>query len=104
MVNDKKFRLSKKLFAQILEIHNSPPFYKVTNEQVIHMFNGLGYQSILTKISEFKKSSLPCIWNFMFGIYLRCLTGRSVGLDKGRLEVYAIVASIYYDLPVDYAM
>ncbi|CAI9279712.1 unnamed protein product [Lactuca saligna] len=26
----------------------------------------------------------------MFGIYLRCLTGRSVGLDKGRLEVYAM--------------
>ena len=32
-----------------------------------------------------------------------CLTRRSVGLDKGRLEVYAIVMGLYYDLSVDYA-
>ncbi|CAH1433804.1 unnamed protein product [Lactuca virosa] len=63
----------------------------------------MGYQPTLTKISEFKKSSLPSLWNFLFGIYLRCLTGRSVGLDKAHMEVYAMVAGIYYDLPVDYA-
>ena len=55
LVNDKIFILLKKLFAQILNIPNSEPFYKVTNEQVIHMFNEMGYQPILTKISEFKK-------------------------------------------------
>lgn len=103
LVNDKKFRLSKKLFAQILNIPNVETFYKVTNEQVIHMYNEMGYQPILTKVSDFKKYGLPCIWNFLFGIYLRCLTSRSVGLDKAHLEVYAMVAGIYYDLQVDYA-
>lgn len=67
------------------------------------MFNEMGYQPALTKISEFRKSSLPCIWNFLFGIYLRCLTGRNVRLDNGILEFYAIVAGIYQNLSVDYA-
>lgn len=31
IVNDKKIRLTKVLFTQILEISNSPPFYNVTN-------------------------------------------------------------------------
>ena len=94
LVNDKKIRLTKKLFTQILDIHNSLPFYKVTNAQVIHMINEMGHQPPLTKISDFKKSSLPYISNFLFSIYLRCLTGRSVGLDKGRMEVYAMVVGI----------
>lgn len=42
------------------------------------------------------------MWNFLFGIYLRCLTGRTVGLDKAKLEIYAMVAGIYYNLPVNY--
>ena len=67
------------------------------------MFNEIGYQPTLTKISEFKKSRLYSIWNFLIEIYLRCLTGRSVGLDKARLEVYAMVVGIYYDFQVDYA-
>lgn len=68
LINDKKFHLSKKLLCQILEDPNSPPFYKVMNEHVLHMFNEIGYQLTLTKITEFKKSSLLCIWNFLFGI------------------------------------
>ena len=85
LINDKRFCLTKKLFVQILELPNSPPFYKVKNEQVLHMLNEMGYQPSLTKISEFKKSCLTCIWNNLFCIYLRCLTGRSIGLEKGRL-------------------
>lgn len=87
MMNDNKFRLSKKTFAQMLSIPNVEPFYKAMNEQIIHMFNEISYQPTLTKINEFKKSGLPCMWNFFFGIYLYCLTGRTVGFDKGRLEV-----------------
>ena len=64
LINDKEFRLSKKLFAHILNIPNSEPFYKVTNEQVIHMFNEMGYQPNLTKINEFKRPRLPCILEF----------------------------------------
>lgn len=58
------------------------------------MFNEMDNQTILTKISEFKKSSLPFMWNFLFDIYLHCLTGSTVGLDKARLEVDAMVVGI----------
>ena len=67
------------------------------------MFNEMGYQPPLTKISDFKKSRLPRLWNFLFGIFLRCLNGRTIGLDKGRMEVYAMVAGLYYDLEADYS-
>lgn len=98
LINHKKFRLTKKMFAQILKIPNVEPISKVTNAQIIHMFNEMGHQPAPEKISDFKKSGLPCIWNFMFGTYLCCLTGRTIGLNKGHLEVYTLVAGIYYDL------
>ena len=63
----------------------------------------MGHQPPHIKFSDFNKSGLPCIWNFLFGIYIFCLIGQSVGLDKGRMEVYAMVVGLYYDLKVDYA-
>ncbi|KAL7586161.1 hypothetical protein Lser_V15G40639 [Lactuca serriola] len=102
LINNKRVKLSKNLFVEFLEIPNNPPFVKPVNSQIIHMFNEMGHQPELEKISDFRKSGLPCIWNFLFGIFLRCLTGRSVGLDRGRVEVYAMVMGIYYDINVDY--
>ncbi|CAI9261636.1 unnamed protein product [Lactuca saligna] len=81
----------------------SGTFYEVSNAQVIHMFNGMGHQPTLTVICYFKKSSLPCILSFLFGIILRCLTGRSFGLGKAKLEVNSVMARLYYGLNVDYA-
>lgn len=42
------------------------------------------------------------MWSFLFGIVLRCLTGRSSGIVKAKLEVYSISARLYYDLNGDY--
>lgn len=75
LVNDKKIRLTKKMFIKILAIPNSPPFFQLMNSQVMFMLNETGHQPPLDKISKFKNSSLPSLWNFLFGIYLRCLTG-----------------------------
>ncbi|KAL7617007.1 hypothetical protein Lser_V15G03290 [Lactuca serriola] len=102
LVNNKTVRLTKNMFINFLNIPNNPPFFKPTNSHIIFMFNEMGHQPTLEKISDFRKSSLPCIWNFLFGIFLRCLTGRSVGLDTGRMEVYAMAMGLYYDLSVDY--
>lgn len=55
------------------------------------MFTEMDHQPVLTGISLFRKSSLPCVWNFLFGVILRCLTGRSSGLDKAKLEVYVMI-------------
>ena len=85
-----------------MKLPYSCTFYEVTNEHVIHMFNEIGHQHVLTGISLFWKSSLPCVLNFLFGIILRCLIGRSSGLDKAKLEVYAMFVGLYYNLNVDY--
>lgn len=61
LVSDKKVPLTKKIFTQILEIPNSPPFYKPSNIQIVYMFNEMGHQPPLTKISDIKQSGLPCI-------------------------------------------
>lgn len=62
--NKKKYKLSKKQFAQILNIPNVEPFYEVMNEQVVHMFNDMGHQLPLTRIGDSKKSSPPISMEF----------------------------------------
>lgn len=55
LVNDMKFRLTKKIFAQILTIPHVEPFYKVTNAQIFTC-SSMGHQVVLHKISDFKTS------------------------------------------------
>lgn len=57
----------------------------------------------MTGTSLFHKSSLPCLWSFLFGIVLWCLIGHSSGVNKEILEVYDFLVGIYYDLNVGYA-
>lgn len=103
LTNDKKFRLTKKQLAHIMRLPVTGPFYDVSVEHVVSMFNEMGHQPPLTGLSHFRKTDLPWVWNFLFGIFLRCLTGRSLGLDKAKLVVYAMIVGLYYDLNVDYA-
>lgn len=49
LTNDKKFKLTKKMFAQVLNIHTVEPYYEVTNEHVLHMFNEMGHQPAFDK-------------------------------------------------------
>ena len=103
LMNLKSMKLNQKQFSQILQLPTFGTFYEVMNDQVIYMFKEMGHQPTLTAISHFKKSSLPCVWGFLFGIVMRCLTRRSSGLDKAKLEVYFVMAGLYYGLNVDYA-
>lgn len=65
------------------------------------MFNEMGYQPPLTLVSSFMKENLLEIWNFFFGITLRCFTGRSFGLDKAKLQFYSVMVGLYYGMHVD---
>lgn len=78
-------------------------FDAVTSEQVLDMLNEMGNQPSLSIVSHFKKSNIPGVWSFLFGITLRCLTGRSFGLDKAKLKFYTIMDGLYYGLNVDYS-
>lgn len=63
----------------------------------------MGNHPNLSTISHFKKSILPCVWSFFFGIALWCSRGKCFGLDKAKLEVYHVIVGLYYGLKVDYA-
>ena len=56
--NSKKRKLTRKNFAQILQLPVSGTFYEVSIDQVLHMFNEMRHQPVLTGISHFKKSSM----------------------------------------------
>ena len=55
MVNDTRIRVSKRLFCKILGIPNSGPYDELSSSQVVFMFNEMGHQPPLTRISDFKK-------------------------------------------------
>lgn len=39
---------------------------------------------------QLRKAKDPCVWSFLFGIALTCLTGRSSELENAKLEVYIL--------------
>lgn len=63
----------------------------------------MGYIPPISIVSIFKKSAILIIWNFFFGVTLRCLMGRSSGINKAKLQFYSIMAGLYYGLKVYYA-
>lgn len=66
------------------------------------MLNEMGYNPPITLICSFKKSNLPVMCNFFFGITLRHFNGRSCGIDKAKLQFYFVIVSLYYRMKVNY--
>lgn len=103
MLSSKTKKLTKKKLTQILQLPSSGSFYNVSTDQVIHMLNEIDHQPTLLTISHFKELSLSVVWSFLFGIILRCLTWRSLELDRAKLEVYSVMYRLCYGLNEDYA-
>ncbi|KAI3708821.1 hypothetical protein L2E82_38300 [Cichorium intybus] len=72
-------------------------------DQLVGMFNEMGYDPPLEKISLFKKNQLPDLWRYFFSIFLRCLSGRTSGLDSASVAFQSLLYGIFYDVKVDYA-
>ena len=86
MKASKTRKLTRKQFAQILKLPVLGTFYEVSTDQVFHMFNDIGHQSILTGISHFKKSNLPCIWSFYLGLCYVAYADKDLGSTKPNLR------------------
>ncbi|KAI3782314.1 hypothetical protein L2E82_12356 [Cichorium intybus] len=101
----KKVQLTKEKFAEALHLPIYDPTEIVTPsaEQLVDMFNEMGYFPQLEKISLFKKNQLPDLWRYFFSIFLRCLSGRTSGLDSASVAFQSMLFGIYYDVKVDYA-
>ncbi|KAI3500875.1 hypothetical protein L1887_36702 [Cichorium endivia] len=82
--NTKKVQLTKEKFAEALHlpIYNSKEMVVPSADQLVAMFNEMGYEPLLEKISMFKKAQLPDLWRYFFSIFLRCLSRRTSGLDS----------------------
>ncbi|KAI3496682.1 hypothetical protein L1887_39053 [Cichorium endivia] len=84
----KKVQLTKEKFIDALHlpVYNSKEMVVPSAEQLVEMFNEMGYSPPLEKISTFKKNQLPDIWRYYFSIFLRCLSGRTSGLDSASVS------------------
>ncbi|KAI3753295.1 hypothetical protein L2E82_25345 [Cichorium intybus] len=72
-------------------------------DQLVSTFNEIGYEPPLERISTFKKNQLPDLWRYFFSIFLRCLSGRTSGLDSASVTFQGLLYGIYYDVKVDFA-
>ncbi|KAI3680400.1 hypothetical protein L2E82_50387 [Cichorium intybus] len=71
-------------------------------DQLVSMFNEMGYEPLLERISTFKKNQLPDLWRYFFTIFLRCLSVRTSGLDSASVTFQGLLYGIYYDVKVDF--
>ncbi|KAI3779298.1 hypothetical protein L2E82_08963 [Cichorium intybus] len=101
----KKVQLTKEKFAEALRlpIYNSKEMVVLSADQLVSMFNEMGYEPQLERISTFKKNQLPDLWRYFFSIFLRCLSGRTSGLASASVTFQGLLYGIYYDVKVDFA-
>lgn len=100
------FQMEKKNARRISQRNNLLRFYvsfeNPTPDHILFMLNEMGYNPPLTHISAFRKSNLPSMWCFFFGVFILCLNTRNYGLDMANLQFYTLLASLYYHMKVDY--
>ncbi|KAI3494511.1 hypothetical protein L1887_40760 [Cichorium endivia] len=82
----KKVQLTKEKFAEALHlpVYNSKEMMVPSADQLVTMFNEMGYEPLLEKISM-------------------CLSGRTSGLDSASVAFQGLLYGIYYDVKVDFA-
>ncbi|KAI3790821.1 hypothetical protein L2E82_04167 [Cichorium intybus] len=100
----KKVQLTREKFAEALRlpVYNSKEMVVPSVDQLVGMFNEMGYDPPLEKIRLFKKNQLPDLWRYFFSIFLRCLSGRTSGLDSVSVAFQSLMYGIFYDVKVDY--
>ncbi|CAH1445305.1 unnamed protein product [Lactuca virosa] len=99
----KRTTISKTNFAKLLCLPTQGPYVTPTSEELIDMFNSMGHEPYMKKVSDFKKSRLPAVWSLLFGFILRGLTSRACGLDAARREVLSLMYGLYKGVDVDFA-
>lgn len=62
----------------------------------------MGYQGKLKGVAIFKKGKLLVVWQYVFHYVIRCLSGRTGGIDNMGIPLLEIVWSIFTGNPVNY--
>lgn len=72
--------VTKSSFRKYLGLPEKSKYVTPSSQQLVVMFNEMGYDPPLEKLSAFKKKYLPPFWGFLFTLFRKCLTGRKSGI------------------------
>ena len=72
-------------------------------ETVLASIMFLGYKGVLPKVSAFNKKYLPTLYNTLFIILNRCLTGNNSGIDTIKQPMALLFQGVVEDRHYDYA-
>lgn len=94
--------IKKNGFIRLLGLLVEDIFVTPISEDLLEMFNRMGYSPSISRISQFRKNKLSFIWNLFFTFFKRCLCGRKGGQDCTSHQFLTSLFGIYYDEHVDF--
>ncbi|GJX24038.1 hypothetical protein Tco_0228483 [Tanacetum coccineum] len=106
-LDKQKFRIDTEVFCEILHIcprlpnqdFNEPP----SKEEMVSFIKELGYTRKCDMLSEIHTDRMHQPWRIFAAIIIRCISGKSTGLDRLRASTAQILWGMFYQKNVDYA-
>ncbi|KAI3714930.1 hypothetical protein L6452_21892 [Arctium lappa] len=74
-----------------------------TSETLLQFIRMLGYNTKITRLSNFRRQHLPPIWNFMFSVLNRTLTWKLGSMDQATPEILSIMYALFFNRNLDMA-
>ncbi|KAI3667432.1 hypothetical protein L6452_42489 [Arctium lappa] len=74
-----------------------------TSETLLQFIRMLGYNTEITRLSNFRRQHLPPIWNFMFFVLNRTLTCKLGSMDQATPEILSIMYALFFNRNLDMA-
>ncbi|GKD46315.1 hypothetical protein Tco_1270960, partial [Tanacetum coccineum] len=106
MLNTKEFIYIVDMFRDILHLLVETlknPFVTQVNIETIEAFiNVVGYQWVVDKVSAFYTNNLAQPWQTMFKVFNRCLTTRTSGHDRTKINILQLFHAVINQTNVDY--
>jgi len=93
LVNDSLVILTKEKFLTSINllIHPSIKIFTPSLSDITTALYQMGYQKPIRGVGEFKKNQLPAVWQFVCHFVIRCLSGRTGGIDNMGLKLLELV-------------
>ncbi|KAI3715069.1 hypothetical protein L6452_22035 [Arctium lappa] len=74
-----------------------------SSETLLQFIRLLGYNTEITRLSNFRRQPLPPIWNFMFSVLNRTITCKLGSMDQATPEIMSIMYALFFNRIIDMA-
>ncbi|CAI9274164.1 unnamed protein product [Lactuca saligna] len=74
----------------------------ISSSALIDMFYQMGYIGNISLFSKFRKTNLPPMWNELFTLFFKSLSGRVFGSDSASILFCTIIYGLYTRVNLDY--